>query len=50
VADQLSAPQRRAALRFAHERAQLYAFDMLAGDGENYRLLPLSLRVANGRP
>jgi hypothetical protein len=25
----------RAALRFAHERAQPYAFDMLAGDGEN---------------
>ena len=29
------------------ERAQLYAFDMLAGDGEDYRGLPLSLRKRN---
>jgi len=27
-----------------NERAQLYAFDMLAGDGEDQRQLPLSLR------
>jgi ATP-dependent DNA ligase len=27
--------------------AQLYAFDMLAGDGEDYRRLPLLLRKAN---
>jgi bifunctional non-homologous end joining protein LigD len=32
----------------AHDkRAQLYAFDMLAGDGEDYRGLPLSLRKRN---
>jgi ATP-dependent DNA ligase len=30
-----------------NELAQLYAFDMLAGDGENHRRLPLSLRKAN---
>jgi bifunctional non-homologous end joining protein LigD len=29
------------------ERAQLYAFDMLAGDGEDQRHLPLSLRKTN---
>jgi ATP-dependent DNA ligase len=29
------------------ERAQLYAFDMLAGDGEDQRQLPLSLRKSN---
>jgi ATP-dependent DNA ligase len=29
-----------------NEQAQLYAFDMLAGDGEDHRL-PLSLRKAN---
>jgi hypothetical protein len=27
-----------------NERAQLYAFDMLAGDGEDHRQSPLSLR------
>jgi bifunctional non-homologous end joining protein LigD len=27
-----------------HERAQLYAFDMLAGDEGDYRRSPLSLR------
>ena len=30
-----------------NERAQLYAFDMLAGDGEDHRQLPLSLRKTN---
>jgi len=30
-----------------NERAQLYAFDMLAGDGEDQRQLPLSLRKTN---
>jgi bifunctional non-homologous end joining protein LigD len=30
-----------------YERAQLYAFDMLAGDGEDQRQLPLSLRKTN---
>jgi bifunctional non-homologous end joining protein LigD len=30
-----------------NERAQLYAFDMLAGDGEDHRQLPLSLRKIN---
>jgi bifunctional non-homologous end joining protein LigD len=30
-----------------NERAQLYAFDMLAGDGEDQRQLPLSLRKIN---
>src|SRR5271169_5835574 len=29
------------------EEVQLYAFDMLAGDGEDMRDLPLSLRKAN---
>jgi bifunctional non-homologous end joining protein LigD len=29
------------------EHAQLYAFDMLAGEGEDYRSLPLSLRKRN---
>ena len=29
------------------ERAQLYAFDMLAGDGEDHHYLPLSLRKTN---
>jgi bifunctional non-homologous end joining protein LigD len=29
------------------KRAQLYAFDMLAGDGEDHRQLPLSLRKRN---
>jgi hypothetical protein len=29
------------------EQAQLYAFDMLAGDGEDHHRLPLSLREAN---
>ena len=29
-----------------HE-AQLYAFDMLAGDGDDYRKLPLSMRKTN---
>jgi bifunctional non-homologous end joining protein LigD len=29
------------------KRAQFYAFDMLAGDGENLRPLALSLRKAN---
>jgi ATP-dependent DNA ligase len=29
------------------ERAQFYAFDMLAGDGEDQRQLPLSLRKIN---
>jgi ATP-dependent DNA ligase len=29
------------------ERAQLYAFDMLAGDGEDHRHLPLSVRKTN---
>jgi len=28
-------------------RARLYAFDILVGDGEDYRRLPLSLRKAN---
>jgi len=30
-----------------NERAQLYAFDMLAADGEDQRQLPLSLRKIN---
>ena len=30
-----------------NERAQLYAFDMLAGDGEDHRQLALSLRKTN---
>jgi hypothetical protein len=30
-----------------NERAQLYAFDMLAGDGEDHGRLPLSLHRAN---
>ena len=30
-----------------NERAQLYAFDMLAGGGEDQRQLPLSLRKIN---
>ena len=30
-----------------NERAQLCAFDMLAGDGEDHRQLPLSLRKTN---
>jgi ATP-dependent DNA ligase len=30
-----------------NERVQLYAFDMLAGDGEDHRQLPLSLRKTN---
>jgi ATP-dependent DNA ligase len=30
-----------------NERAQLYAFDLLAGDGEDHRQLPLSLRKIN---
>ena len=30
-----------------NERAQLYAFDMLAGDGEDQRQLPLSPRKTN---
>ena len=30
-----------------NERPQLYAFDMLAGDGEDQRQLPLSLRKTN---
>jgi bifunctional non-homologous end joining protein LigD len=30
-----------------HKRAQLYAFDVLAGNGENHRRLPLLLRKAN---
>ena len=30
-----------------NERAHLYAFDMLAGDGEDQRQLPLSLRKTN---
>ena len=30
-----------------NKRAQLYAFDMLAGDGEDQRQLPLSLRKIN---
>src|SRR5262249_57414188 len=30
-----------------NERAHLYAFDMLAGDGEDHRQLPLSLRKTN---
>jgi bifunctional non-homologous end joining protein LigD len=30
-----------------NERAQLYAFDMLAGDGEDQRQLPLSSRKTN---
>jgi bifunctional non-homologous end joining protein LigD len=29
------------------KRAQLYAFDILAGDGDDYRQLPLSLRKRN---
>jgi bifunctional non-homologous end joining protein LigD len=29
------------------KRAQLYAFDMLAGEGEDYRPLPLSMRKRN---
>jgi ATP-dependent DNA ligase len=29
------------------EQAQLHAFDMLAGDGEDHHRLPLSLREAN---
>jgi ATP-dependent DNA ligase len=39
----------RAALasRKHDERAQLYAFDMLAGDGDDYRGLPLSIRKRN---
>jgi bifunctional non-homologous end joining protein LigD len=32
--------------RHDHE-VQLYAFDMLAGDGDDYRQLPLSLRKTN---
>src|SRR5262249_13874474 len=34
------------ASRHHDKRAQLYAFDMLAGDGEDLRPLPLSLRKA----
>jgi ATP-dependent DNA ligase len=34
-------------LQSCHEQAQLYAFDMLAGDGDDHRRLPLSLRKAN---
>ena len=30
-----------------NERAHLYAFDVLAGDGEDHRQLPLSLRKTN---
>jgi ATP-dependent DNA ligase len=33
-----------------NERAQLYAFDMLAGDGEDQRQLPASLRRSTLRP
>jgi bifunctional non-homologous end joining protein LigD len=29
------------------KRAQFYAFDMLAGDGDDYRGLPLSIRKRN---
>jgi ATP-dependent DNA ligase len=29
------------------QEVQLYAFDMLAGDGDDYRKLPLSLRKTN---
>jgi ATP-dependent DNA ligase len=29
------------------DQVQLYAFDMLAGDGDDYRQLPLSMRKAN---
>ena len=36
-----------AALDKHHEQAQLYAFDMLAGDGEDHRQLTLSLRKAD---
>jgi len=36
-----------AALHKHKEEAQLYAFDMLAGDGEDHRQLTLSLRKAN---
>jgi ATP-dependent DNA ligase len=32
-----------------NERAQFYAFDMLAGDGEGQRQLALSLRKTNSR-
>jgi ATP-dependent DNA ligase len=32
--------------RHDHE-VQLYAFDMLAGDGDDYRQLPLSMRKTN---
>ena len=30
-----------------NDEAQLYAFDMLAGDGDDHRRLPLSLRKTN---
>jgi len=33
-----------------NEQAHLYAFDTLAGDGEDHRRLPLSLRKANLDP
>ena len=39
VADQISGKH--------NDEVQLYAFDMLAGDGDDMRQLPLSVRKAN---